>query len=207
MAIFSRRPHVDPADVERLRKALDDVRGALHGLRDEHHALQSEHRELRAAHTELSNAHNHLSRAHSGLRREHQELLDSVNAPAAEPTMARAEAERRIAHNERLVAEFGHRLELLKGHIASVGNELTNQFSELSADIERLAEQSSATQTLPSDEDWDAIRTAQERLAGEQVRYQIAFRKELAALADRVLRAPAQPPTGRPRRSKRPTNG
>jgi hypothetical protein len=54
----------------------------------------------------------------------------------------------------------------------------------LSGDIETMG-----GQTPPTDVIVDELRDAQTRLAGEQARYQIAFRQDLAELADRLRRA------------------
>ena len=51
-------------------------------------------------------------------------------------------------------------------------------------DIEAMGDR-----TPPSDDVVDELRDAQTRLAGEQARYQIAFRQDLAELADRLRRA------------------
>ena len=79
----------------------------------------------------------------------------------------------------------------LDARIASVGTELANQLSELGKEIDALAGDRSAdapaaVQTEVSDEVLAAIRAGQARLANEQARYEIAFREDLAMLADQV---------------------
>lgn len=74
----------------------------------------------------------------------------------------------------------------LDARITSVSTELANQLSELGNDIESL-------QTRPPGETVDdevlgGLRESQERLANEQARYQIAFREDLAKLAEQLRR-------------------
>jgi len=61
---------------------------------------------------------------------------------------------------------------------------LANQITEMSGELESLGANEPAT-----DEIVDELRDAQTRLAGEQARYQIAFRQDLAQLADRLKRS------------------
>ncbi|HAP75103.1 MAG TPA: hypothetical protein DCR14_03385, partial [Acidimicrobiaceae bacterium] len=64
-----------------------------------------------------------------------------------------------------------------------------NQISELGRDIDGLADQPAAAGgPAISDELIDNLRNAQVKLANEQARYEIAFRQDLAALAEQVLR-------------------
>ena len=72
----------------------------------------------------------------------------------------------------------------LINHSTSTSTELANQISELSGDVDALG-----GDTPPSDEVVEELRDAQIRLASEQARYQIAFRQDLADLADRLRRS------------------
>ena len=72
------------------------------------------------------------------------------------------------------------RLDTIDGRITSIATELANQIAELGAEADGTAV---AADTLA------AIQTAQTRLANEQARYQIAFRDDLAALAERLRRS------------------
>jgi chromosome segregation ATPase len=101
----------------------------------------------------------------------------------------------------------------LQQRVASIGNELTNQLSELSGEIDALQARPDPSEAIAAvsglrrdvgglqsnvdglasavkgvEDDADGLRTGQERLAGEQARYQIAFREDLAALADQLAR-------------------
>lgn len=79
----------------------------------------------------------------------------------------------------------------LEQRVDSVGQELANQISELGRDIDGLAERTAdvAAGTV-SDEVMAALRGGQIKLANEQARYEIAFREDLAALAEQVRRNP-----------------
>ena len=87
---------------------------------------------------------------------------------------------------EQLAAKMqriGERLDEVDLRISSISTELANQITELSGDIESMGGKEPAT-----DEVVDELRDAQTRLASEQARYQIAFRQDLADLADRLRR-------------------
>ena len=79
----------------------------------------------------------------------------------------------------------------LEQRVSSVGTELANQLSELGRDIDGLAERTAevANGTV-SDEVVAALRGGQIKLANEQARYEIAFREDLAALAEHLRRNP-----------------
>jgi hypothetical protein len=80
----------------------------------------------------------------------------------------------------------------VEDRLGSMGTELANQISELGRDLDALAAASAEggdglaeidTQTLI-----DELRSGQVRLANEQARYEIAFRQDLAALAEQLRR-------------------
>jgi DNA repair exonuclease SbcCD ATPase subunit len=88
---------------------------------------------------------------------------------------------------EQLTAKMqriGERLDEVDQRISSISTELANQITELSGDIESMGGKEPATDELVGE-----LRDAQTRLAAEQARYQIAFRQDLADLADRLRRA------------------
>jgi chromosome segregation ATPase len=76
------------------------------------------------------------------------------------------------------------RLDEVDARITSISTELANQITELSGDVEAIAKEHP-----PSDDIVTDIRDAQVKLANEQARYQIAFRQDLADLAERLRRA------------------
>ena len=83
--------------------------------------------------------------------------------------------------------EAAERLSTLDARVSGLGAELSRQLHELGGEIEELAkraEDSSIAEAV------DAVRAVQVRLASEQARYEIAFRQDLAELADRLLNHP-----------------
>lgn len=76
------------------------------------------------------------------------------------------------------------RLDQVDARITSISTELANQITELSGDIESIAKEHPPTDDIVTE-----IRDAQVKLANEQARYQIAFRDDLADLAERLRRA------------------
>ena len=84
-------------------------------------------------------------------------------------------------HSVRL--EIADRLSALEGRVSGMGTELSRQLHELSDDIEQM---SNATDPHATEVALTALRTSQARLANEQARYEIAFRQDLASLADQL---------------------
>lgn len=84
-------------------------------------------------------------------------------------------------------------LRQLDGRIGQIGNEVTHQLTELSTDIDKLGHR---TQDLSNHIDHltelpsvvDGVRSDQARLANEQARYEIAFRQDLAEVAEMVMK-------------------
>lgn len=76
------------------------------------------------------------------------------------------------------VQTLATRLDQLDARMTSISNELANQITELSGDIESL------NGNQPTPDLVERLRDTQVKLANEQARYQIAFRKDLAHLAD-----------------------
>lgn len=97
----------------------------------------------------------------------------------------------RVAATDANAQQTTAQLAALEQRVDSVGTELANQISELGRDIDGLAERTAdvASGTV-SDEVMAALRSGQIKLANEQARYEIAFREDLAALAEHVRRQP-----------------
>ncbi len=71
--------------------------------------------------------------------------------------------------------------------LTAMTNELGRQIHELGGDIERLA--AGAPQAGgPAAEIVEGLRAGQVRMANEQARYEIAFRQDLAELAEEIRR-------------------
>jgi predicted RNase H-like nuclease (RuvC/YqgF family) len=92
----------------------------------------------------------------------------------------------------------------LHERISNVSTELANQLGELSREIDAIAGRAALpampppmplfepTQSVP-EELVDQLRTSQVKLANEQARYEIAFRQDLAMLAEQVKRSKETP--------------
>lgn len=89
--------------------------------------------------------------------------------------------------------ELTARLGSLDARIAQVGSEVTHQLGELSGDIDALGRRADSltddiTNLAALPQQIDGVRTDQIRLASEQARYEIAFRQDLAEIAERLRR-------------------
>ena len=102
-----------------------------------------------------------------------------------------AQLAERVAANDTSARQATEQVAVIEQRLNAVSTELANQVSELGRDIDGLAEQGSQlAQGTVSDELIDALKQSQVRLAAEQARYEIAFRQDLAALAEQVRRSP-----------------
>lgn len=77
------------------------------------------------------------------------------------------------------------RLNVIEQRLVSMGTELANQLHEMGNELEKLAAQPGQQ---VDDAALETLRTTQANLAREQARYEIAFRQDLAALADMIQR-------------------
>ncbi|MEN9646541.1 MAG: hypothetical protein RL238_3210 [Actinomycetota bacterium] len=125
------------------------------------------------------------------------ELRDRVNGLTDRMLAAEALAAQlgvlaeRVAATDATARHASEQVAALEQRVDSVGTELANQISELGRDIDGLAARTAdvASGTV-SDEVMAALRNGQIKLANEQARYEIAFREDLAALAEHVRRNP-----------------
>ena len=90
-----------------------------------------------------------------------------------------------LAAEREATRAIGDRLVSLDSRVSNMGTELSRQFQELGNEIEQLAQ---LAQNSGVAEIVEAIKVSQTRLANEQARYEITFRQDLAALADKLLR-------------------
>jgi type I site-specific restriction endonuclease len=95
------------------------------------------------------------------------------------PTVSEADLDLVRARLQRLT----DRLDAVDARITSISTELANQITELSGDVESIAKEHPPTDDIVTE-----MRDAQVKLANEQARYQIAFREDLADLAERLRR-------------------
>ena len=85
--------------------------------------------------------------------------------------------------------ELASKLAELDARVTSVSTELANQITELGSDLDAL-DNRPPDAAPPDGAVIDELRDGQVRLANEQARYQIAFREDLARLAEQLRRAP-----------------
>jgi predicted nucleic acid-binding Zn-ribbon protein len=101
----------------------------------------------------------------------HRAELDGQPPPPAPPPDPRLD-------------ELATKIADLDARITAVSTELANQLTELGHDIDALNDRGDA----PTGE-LTELRDGQVRLANEQARYQIAFREDLARLAEQLKRS------------------
>ena len=90
-----------------------------------------------------------------------------------------------LEEEKRVTKETAERLTVIEQRLVSMGNELSHQLHEMGNEIDRIA----AGGGDPLDAELvESLKASQVRLAQEQVRYEIAFRQDLAALADQLSR-------------------
>ncbi|MBM3730402.1 MAG: hypothetical protein FJW44_06225 [Actinobacteria bacterium] len=86
-----------------------------------------------------------------------------------------------LAANNKVVAD----LRVLDDRLAHMGREFANQIHELATGIDGLEKHADSV----SAETVAQLHAVQARLAAEQVRYEIAFRQDLAEIADNLRRS------------------
>ncbi|MDO9174577.1 MAG: hypothetical protein Q7V62_07200, partial [Actinomycetota bacterium] len=100
-----------------------------------------------------------------------------------------AQLAERVAATDSTTRQAAEQVAAVEQRLNAVGTELANQVSELGRDIDGLAAQrNDVEQGNISDEVIEHLKNAQVKLAFEQARYEIAFRQDLAALAEQVRR-------------------
>ena len=164
MGLFKRRSE-DPGELERLRTGLGELRERLD--------------ESDAAKAELG----------SKIRSLTERMETPITAPPPEPPTPSAPPAVSAADLEAVraqVARLTVRLEALDRRITTISTELANQLGELSDDIDTLGKRTEADAI--DEATLVELRDAQTRLANEQARYQIAFRQDLAEIAERWRR-------------------
>jgi hypothetical protein len=177
MGLFSRHPKVDPHEIASLRTDLDELRALLAASDEKRRHLEVQLTDMVGEAVTVSS---------------HTESLNSigatVNALAERVGETSAEAHKTSEQNV-----------IIHQRITNVAAELTNQFGEISREIEALHASRLARPNVPppalaatqavAPEVLDELRQSQIRLANEQARYEIAFKQDLAVLADSLKRA------------------
>jgi hypothetical protein len=124
------------------------------------------------------------------------ELRGLINALSARVAITEALADQlgqlaeRVSTTDVAARRSAEQVAALEQRLDSVGTELANQLSELGRDIDGLAKHAAQAASGTVDEAViESLRNGQIKLANEQARYEIAFREDLAVLAEN-LRTP-----------------
>lgn len=100
-----------------------------------------------------------------------------------------AQLAQRVATNDTTTRQITEQVSAIEQRVNAVSTELANQVSELGRDIDGLAAHATdAARPGIDDTVIEGLKTSQVKLAAEQARYEIAFRQDLAALAEQVRR-------------------
>ena len=110
--------------------------------------------------------------------------LDTLRAEFAQMRVdldsTRKQLDEMITINDKVVTD----LRLLDDRLVHMGREFANQIHELATGIDSLEKHADSV----SAETVAELHDVQARLAAEQVRYEIAFRQDLAEIADQLRR-------------------
>jgi chromosome segregation ATPase len=116
--------------------------------------------------------------------------VDDLEAIRAEVAALRSELTKRTNELSLVTAAtngLDQRISSLDTRITGMSTELANQLHELGREIEQLAEREHDAETKAAVE---RLQISQTRMANEQARYEIAFRQDLAMLAEHFRRNP-----------------
>lgn len=109
------------------------------------------------------------------------EQTPDPSLPAHPPRIVNAEmVEQALADLTARMDALAAGLTAMEARLGSISTEITNQLSELGSEIDALSASTADEETLAH------LKSAQTRLAQEQARYQIAFKQDLADLAERI---------------------
>jgi metal-dependent amidase/aminoacylase/carboxypeptidase family protein len=114
-----------------------------------------------------------------------QRAIEALQAEVASLRVDLYQHVEMLANEREAARAIADRLVSLDTRVSNMGPELSRQFQELGGEIEQLAKE---VQNSGVNEIVDTIKASQTRLANEQARYEITFRQDLAALADKLLR-------------------
>lgn len=110
---------------------------------------------------------------------------NAARAAADNAARAAADAAAQAAALAARVEAVAAQLDALDARLTAVSGELAAQLGELGSELDTLHRGDGAA---VDEETIESLRDGQLRLANEQVRYQIAFREDLARLADQLRR-------------------
>lgn len=177
MGLFRKRA-ADTEELDRLRAEIAAIGLRLEASDTSKRQLEQQLEGMGSRVSAAETHGQHLDKRMGGL----VERLDTPMAPPTEPPPATIDAAD-LDLVRTSVDRLAERLDEVDQRITSISTELANQISEISGDLESLGSNEPPTEQIV-----DELRDAQERLANEQARYQIAFRQDLADVADRLKR-------------------
>jgi chromosome segregation ATPase len=120
-------------------------------------------------------------------KREREQMAASIAALTAEIESLRNQLTQQVsdvASATGTTSALLSRVASIETSVSNLGSELSRQLHELGSDLENLSRSSDNDMTATIDQ----IRSSQVRLASEQARYEIAFRQDLAGLAEEIRR-------------------
>lgn len=185
------------------RKTLHDALEALHAdvtqLQQQLAAAESERAVLDARLSALSRTTASLQDLRPAVDPLMLESIESLQRQVDTLNDMGGQVAERLTASDAVVRANAAQLTAMHERLQSVSTELANQLSELGRDLDVLAEQQQAAAAngaagdhanghVVSDELVETLRAGQVRLANEQARYEIAFRADLAELAERIQR-------------------
>jgi len=112
-----------------------------------------------------------------------------VEALRAEMQSLRSELTKRTNELSLVTASanaLDQRISALDSRVVGMSTELTNQLHELGNEIQQLSERQDDPAVAAA---LEQLKISQTRIANEQARYEIAFRQDLAMLAEQVKRS------------------
>lgn len=206
MGLFRKRstanaapPATEPSEVDQLRAELAAVTARLEAAEAEKQQVNQQLQDLgtRLAAAEAAAANPPAPEVKATdldiLRAKVQRLADRLDAPLSAPAPPPPPPALEgtpagpvdLSSIEERLTQLTERLDQVDLRVTSIATELANQLTELSSDIEKASAEGTGGDFEALAEE---LREAQERLANEQARYQIAFRQDLADLANRLTK-------------------
>lgn len=190
MGLFRRAAPMDPAAIERMKTELSNLKAALDHQRSTTHAISQQ---LSSTPTPPDPSQ-HLGKLAAKLAElDSRPTPPDASARVDELAAKLAELEARAMPDDPSprLDELATKLAAIDARITSVSTELANQLTELSHEIDTLGSRApSGDESGPDEAVLGELRDSQVRLATEQARYQIAFREDLARIAEQLRRPP-----------------
>lgn len=211
MSLFKRKSSKGPNAVDALRAEVAEMHQQLDASEQSRRLLEARIQSLDATTLSLVGRTGELDEITQRMAEvdaiKHQVAqIDVVNAKLASLDSLNSkltELAERVTISSDDARQAKDQAATLHEHISNVSIELANQLGELSREIDGLNSVANAprpsampppapvlepTQALSKDV-LDQLRTSQVKLANEQARYEIAFRQDLAMLAEQVKRS------------------